>query len=395
MQKLSRLFLMLVAAAAAASVPCVQAADSSARELRDIMISTNAVPVHISGSPADIEALARQAFNAHGYYRVEAGTGGLEMKFTASGATQVNVQVIKNGSVVLNQTFNGTSQRNALLRAADAAVKVTSGLKGFFASKLAFVSNRTGKDEVYIGDLFMGGVRQITSDNTFAMTPRWSPDGTRIIYTSYMKSFPDIYLINLSTNNRTKFASFQGTNSGARFSPDGSRVVMVLSGEGVPEIYVCPASGRPVSRLTRSDAVKSSPCYSPDGSRIVYACEPGPQLYIMGASGGSGQRVGGSMGSYCAEPDWSVGDPNKIAFTFRESSGRFQIAVADLKTGQSRKVSKAPYDGVEPCWLADGRHLIYTARAAGSRGLFILDTESGRTIRLANIQAEKGSVCAP
>jgi TolB protein len=395
MQKFPHLLFSLLLIVAAAFAPCLRAADGSVRQLGDIIINTNATPVHISGPSPELEALARTAFASHGYFRVEAGTGGLEIRFTQAGAQQVSVQVIKNGSVTLNQTLAGSSPRNALLRAADAAVKSITGLNGFFASRLAFVSNRTGKDEIYVGDLFMGEVRQLTSDNAFALTPRWSPDGTRILYTSYMRSFPDIYMINLATNNRTKFASFQGTNSGARFSPDGSRVVMVLSGEGIPEIYSCPASGRPVSRLTRSDAVKSSPCYSPDGSRIVYAAEPGPQLYIMSAAGGSGSRVGGVLGTYCSEPDWSRAAPNKIAYSFRDGSGRFQIAVADLGSGQSKKVSKAPYDGVEPCWLADGRHLIYTARAAGSRGLFILDTESGRTIRLGNIQAEKASVVGP
>ncbi|MBK9991393.1 MAG: PD40 domain-containing protein [Verrucomicrobia bacterium] len=389
MQKLLQLFLVLV-------LGTVANQSFAALDIGDVMVEgSNAIAIQVSGASGELDAMAHQAFAAHGAYRRVTSGGAFEIRFSSVGANQVNVQVIKGGSVILNQNANGTSTRNAFYRAADAAVKATSGLNGFFAAKLAFISNRTGKDEVYVGDLFMGEVKQITRDNAFALTPRWSPEGSRLIYTSYFKSgFPDIYLINLANNDRTKFASFQGTNSGARFSPNGLKVAMVLSGEGTPEIYSAPASGKPVSRLTRSDAVKSSPCFSPDSSRIVYASEPGPQLYIMSASGGGSQRVGGGLGSYCAEPDWSRADPSKIAFTFRDGS-RFQIAVLDLKTGQSKKVSKAVYDGVEPNWLADGRHLIYTARAAGSRALVILDTESGRTVRLGNISAEKASVWGP
>ena len=391
MQKLLQLFLVLVLGTAANL-----ALAETTRDIGDIIVEgTNAIAIHVSGTTAELDSLANTAFAAHGAFRRVTSGEAFDIRFSSVGANQVNVQVAKGGSVILNQNANGTSPRNAFYRAADAAVKAASGLNGFFASKLAFISNRTGKDEVYVGDLFMGEVKQITRDNAFAMTPRWAPEGSRLIYTSYFKSgFPDIYLINLANNDRTKFASFQGTNSGARFSPNGLKVAMVLSGEGTPEIYVAPASGKPVSRLTRSDAVKSSPCFSPDSSRIVYAAEPGPQLYIMSASGGGSQRVGSGLGSYCAEPDWSRGDPSKIAFTFREGSC-FQIAVLDLKTGQSKKVSKAVYDGVEPNWLADGRHLIYTARAAGSRALVILDTESGRTTRLGNISAEKASVWGP
>jgi len=391
MQKLLQLFLAFGAVLTANVMVAQRSLD-----IGEVTVEgSNTVPIHVSGNTGELDALANSAFNAHGYYRRVTSGGAFDIRFSAAGATQVNVQVSKGAAVILNQTLPGTSLRNAFFHAADAAVKASSGLNGFFASKLAFVSNRTGKDEIYVGDLFMGELKQYTQDNAFALTPRWSPDGSRLIYTSYFKTgFPDIYLINLATKDRTKFASFQGTNSGARFSPNGLKVAMVLSGEGTPEIYIAPSSGKPVSRLTRSEAVKSSPCFSPDGSRIVFASEPGPQLYVMSAGGGAPQRLPSSLSSYCAEPDWSRADPNKIAYTFRDG-GRFQVAVLNLKNGQSKKVSKAPLDAVEPSWLADGRHLIYTARAAGSRGLFILDTESGRTIRLGSIAAEKASVWGP
>jgi TolB protein len=199
------------------------------------------------------------------------------------------------------------------------------------------------------------------------------------LYTSFYRSgFPDIFLIDLNTYQRTTFVSFKGTNSGAQFSPSGGQVAMILSGEGTPEIYISNAQGRQVSRKTRSDAVKSSPCFSPDGSRLVFAMEPGPQLYVMSASGGAMTRVTSGVSGYCAEPDWSRADPNKIAFTAKQGS-RFQIAVLDLSKRSSEIVGKATFDGVEPSWLADGRHLVYTARDRSTNVLCILDTETGKS----------------
>jgi TolB protein len=352
----------------------------------DLVYDLKTISVSVSGSTPELNNLANLAFNAHGRYRRVATGGSFDIKFTQAGANQVQVTVSKGGAVVLNQVAQGTSTRNALFRAADMAVTATSGLKGFFASRLAFISEYSGKSEVFTGDLFFGEVRQITKDNAQAMRPRWSPDGGKILYTSFYKSgFPDIFLLDLNSLQRTTFVSFKGTNSGARFSPNGSQVAMVLSGEGNPEIYVSNGQGRGVARRTRTPSVEASPAWSPDGSRLIFTSDAagGPQLYIMPAGGGTGQRVATNISGYCAEPDWSAGDPNKIAFTTRTGRG-YQVAVYDLATRATAKVvSKAPVDATEPSWMADGRHIVYTERAANSRSIWILDTETGKRTRLS------------
>ncbi|HTU02433.1 MAG TPA: hypothetical protein VMG58_11475, partial [Candidatus Sulfotelmatobacter sp.] len=151
-----------------------------------------------------------------------------------------------------------------------------------------------------------------------------------------------------------------------------------LSGEGEPEVYVCNAYGRGVSRKTYSDTVKASPCWSPDGSRLIFAMSPGPQLYVMPAAGGAPQRVTYDLGRYCAEPDWSRANPDKVAFTMWVGSN-YQIGVLSLATRRGEQVSRAPFDGVEPSWLPDGRHLVYTARSASTSRVCILDTETGKS----------------
>lgn len=263
------------------------------------------------------------------------------------------------------------------------AVNRTSGLRGWFAGKLAFVGERTGKTEIYTSDVFFGELVKWTSDGKQVIGPRWSPDGTRIIYTSYRTSFPDIYQIEFASRRISLLASFKGTNSGGRLSPDGSRLAMVLSGEGNPEIYVGNAQARQLRRLTRSESVEASPAWSPDGSRLIFASgNPTPQLYIMSANGGPMTRVSTNISRYCAEPDWSTAEPNKIVFTAAVGRG-YQSAIHDLASGASKIVTTAPTDAVEPVWLADGRHILCTFRAANTRALYIVDTETGKATRLS------------
>lgn len=376
MQKLSRLFLLLVLVAA----PAFAQGSRKIGEVR-VDVDANTIPVRITASSSELQTLADTAFNAHGRYKRVASGHAYELKFTAVGATQVRVDIIRGGGApVASETASGANARQALLRAADIAVQKTSGLnlRGFFTARLAFVVQRGNKGEIYASDLFLGETKQLTRDNALVLTPRWAPDGSRIIYTSYFrKGAPDIYLLDPATGRRDEFASFKGTNSGARFSPNGQQVAMTLSGQGNAEIWTSNAQGRNLVRRTRSDAVKASPCWSPDGSRIVFAMEPGPQLYVMSASGGAPQRLNVGF-SYAAEPDWSRANPNKIACTVRVG-GRYQIAVYDLATGSGKVVSKANFDGIEPAWLADGRHLVYTARDRSTSVLCILDTETGKS----------------
>jgi TolB protein len=356
------------------------------RKLGEVVVAVdkNTIPVRVSANSPELNRLAVLAFSAHGRYHVVASDYAYDIRFSQIGGSQVKVDIAKgrNPAPVFSETVSGTSARNALLRAADLAVEKTNGLglRGFFTARLAFVGEGTGKKEIYVSDLFLGEVKKVTNDRALVLSPRWSPDGSRIVYTSYFRSgFPDIFEINLATYQRTTFASFRGTNSGARFSPNGQQVAMVLTGSGSPEIWVASAHGGTPMRRTRMDSVKSSPCWSPDGSQLVFAMEPGPQLYVMSASGGGLRRLVSGY-SYTAEPDWSRANPTKIACTVR--AGNYQIALLDLSGGGAKVVSQAPFDGIEPSWLADGRHLVYTARDRNSSVLCILDTETGKSTPL-------------
>jgi len=358
------------------------------------------LPVRVSANTPELNTLALQAFGVHGRYRVVANGYAYDIRFSEVAPTQVRVDIARGlGQPVASETVTGTSARNALLRAADVAVEKTNGLglRGFFASSLAWVGKLTGHDEIYLGDLFCGNVKQITHDRSITFTPRWSPDGSKILYTGYYHSgSPDIFEIDLANAyTRTTFVSFRGSNSGARFSPDGRQVAMVLSGEGNPEIYVSNAQGHEVSRRTRFDSTKSSPCWSPDGSRLVLTSgNPSPQLYVMSAGGGPMQRLTYNFSSECSEPDWSRARPNLIAFSAK-MGGNYQIAVYDFSTHESHVVSRASFDAMGASWLPDGRHLVFTASSASTSRLCILDTETGKSTPISPAslgQAERGSV---
>lgn len=348
--------------------------------------------VRITGAP-ELVGPARTAFQSHGGFRVVDSGSAFTINFTPAGANQVKVDVSTGSGPVFSQTASGASTRNALFRAADLAVeKILPGTRGFFAGKLTFVSEASGKREVCTSDLFLGDAFQVTTDRSDAMHPRWSADGARIIYTSFFRSgTPDVFVVDTRTRQRQSFASFKGTNSGGRFSPDGSTVAVVLSPKGNSDIYLASANGTGFRPLTRTPGVESSPVFSPEGSRLLFASDQSgpPQLYMMPVAGGTMTRVQTNISGYCAEPDWSSAKPNKIVFTARVGGG-FQVAVYDLSTREGKIVTRGPGDVIEASWLADGRHVICTVRSAGVRRLAILDTEwAGPSPKLTTLNAPR------
>lgn len=288
---------------------------------------------------------------------------------TAGGGSLQGTVVDSRGSTVLQKTYSGNPRR-AAHEFADDIVETITGQKGIATSKIAFVSARTGRKEIYVADYDGANVQQLTKDGTISVAPAISPDATKLAYTGYQSGYADIYLIDLASGSRNRIVKFPGTNSGAAFSPDGGRIALSVSRDGNPELYVVGANGSGARRLTRTRGVESSPTWSPNGSEIIYSSDErgGPQLFRIGAGGGAGKPIPTGY-SYSTEPSWSP-DGKKVAFTAR--TGGFSIAVKELDSGNTRIVAGG---GEDPSWGANSRHLVYSSGSS----IVLLDTVSGKT----------------
>jgi TolB protein len=353
--------------------------------------------IQVTGSPTSLVTQASRLFDLHGGLKRVTTRADFNLSFTAEGASGVKLAISSSGRALWSGSFQGATQRDALTKAADTAVSKTLGIPGFFQSKIAFISDRTGKAEVYISDILFQAVRQLSRDGNQCLSPNLAPDGRSLLYTSYHGTgFPDIYQVNLATGQRKVFAGFKGTNTGATFSPDGRMVAMVLSGSGNSEIYLSNSQGGQVRRLTRRSSLEADPAFSPDGRRIVFTSDQmgGPQIYTMDIQGRSITRVRTDVSRNCSEPTWNPQDAAQIAFT-AAVAGEFEVAVYNFKEQRSRIISSGAGDAVHPAWLNDGRHLIYTERTSRYSRLVVLDTITGNRARLSPTQLNDAREASP
>lgn len=277
---------------------------------------------------------------------------------------------------VLNKTYADTAAeaRRVAHKVADDIIMAVKGFRGFAAGRIVMVGTRTGNKELYICDADGSGLRQLTADRSISLAPNWSPDGSRIAYTSFRRGYPDIYMVDLRSNNRTCIANYSGINMAGGFSPNGQDLLMVLSRDGNPEVYAKNLGSGRLTRLTNTPrAGEASPSWSPDGSQVVYVSDlagPGsPQIYVMG-TGGNGRRLT-SRGRENVSPDWG---PNGWITYASRRSGLYAVCMINPQTLEDREVSPGDASYEDPCWVSDGRHILCTRQEGSTKRLYMLDT---------------------
>lgn len=284
--------------------------------------------------------------------------------------------------------FAGTpaSWRRMAHKVADAVYSRITGEGGYFDSRVVFVAESGPKNDrrkrLAVMDYDGANVSYLTDSASIVIAPRFSPDGSRILFTSYSSGFPRIYLMDVGTLQTRALDEQPGTMTFApRFAPDGRTVVFSLEQGGNSDIYTLDAASGARQRLTDAPSIETAPSFSPDGSRIVFESDRSgtQQLYIMSAGGGEPQRISFGPGRY-GTPVWSPrGD--LIAFT-KQNEGRFHIGV--MRTdGSEERLLTASFLDEGPTWAPNGRVIMFTRETAGEGGvpgLFSVDI-TGRNLR--------------
>lgn len=210
--------------------------------------------------------------------------------------------------------------------------------------------------------------RQITFSNESETSPRWSPDGK---YLSFTSSRPgkargnQVWLLDRSGGEAYQLTEIKGRLQGHEWSPDSKRLALVI-GDPDPEseptptpqpgatvtprvpkpividryrfkqdgqgyllssrhtyIYLFDLETKKLDRLTKSKWDESSPAWSPDGARIAFMSnhaddpdrDPSAQLYVVDAKPGSTEKQLTPPGIRAgrSRPEWSP-DGKTLAF---------------------------------------------------------------------------------
>ena len=298
----------------------------------------------------------------HGFVRADAAgnlTVGCYLYDMALGS-----ELARNGFVVQPRDW-----RRAAHRCADAIYSRLSGEAPFFDSRIAYIAETGPKDarvkRLAIMDSDGANHRFITNGQAIALTPRFSPDYSRIAYVSYLGNRVRVQVYDVASGQqRTVFESPNATFA-PRWSPDGRFLLFSMAVAGNTDIYRIPSDGGTPRRLTDGPGIDVGGSYSPDGTRIVFESDRSgaQQIYVMNADGSNQQRISFGGGRY-ATPEWS---PRGDLIAFTRIAGNFRIGIMSPSGGGERLLTDSWQDEA-PTWAPNGRVIQFFRTTQGRNG---------------------------
>lgn len=155
--------------------------------------------------------------------------------------------------------------------------------------RVAFVSKRTGNEEIWLADRATGHQSQLTAfGGPGTGSPRWSPDGKWIAFDSRAEGNPDIYIVSPNGGPPRRFTTDPGSETRPSWSRDGQWIYFSSPRNGQVDVYRTPVTGGPDQRITWSGATEG--IEGPGG--LVYFIRGSPAgFWSIPAMGGEERKV--------------------------------------------------------------------------------------------------------
>ena len=250
-----------------------------------------------------------------------------------------------------------------------------------YNGKIAFVSNRdngggTNPSDIYVMNADGSAQTRLTvgvSGGIDPAVPVWSPDGTKIAFSSFKSSSYDIYVMKADGSGQTNLTNTSVNEFSPEWSNDGSKLAYDRDGN----IWVMNANGSQQTLLLTNG---SSPSWSPDGTKILFTRNivgGFNDIFVMNADGTGVTNLTNNPGSYYS-PKWS---PDGARIIFEGSSGIYTM------NANGTGVSVLTNNGGNPEWSPDGSKVAFSRYQNGNPDVFVINVDGTNVVPLTNNSA--------
>jgi Tol biopolymer transport system component len=235
----------------------------------------------------------------------------------------------RNGRAAAGEIYTVNADGTGLTQLTTNSVKDYAPAWSPDGSEIAFASNRNDPDpgtcvDIFGGcniDIFVmpasgGSPVQVTFGSGTEEFPEFSPDGRTIAYISDASGDFAVYTVDLATLATTKLTADSLRAGPPDYSPDGTKIAFSSNfyfcktgtSDCKENLFVMDADGGAVTQLTHSFGNNSFPAWSPEGDKIAFTHSTGADFYpeqidVMNADGTGITRITNQQDDSLT-PDW-------------------------------------------------------------------------------------------
>ena len=258
---------------------------------------------------------------------------------------------------------------------------------------IVFSSGKDGNFDIWTLELGSGKLRQLTDGSYWNDSPRWSPDGLRIVYVSNATGTPELWMMDSYGDNKTRLTSSGALHYEPSWSPDGLKIVFAGNEQDKDDVdiyTVDPVPGAEPELLISCPGWDAGPCWSPDGRSIIFSSsrsghediweyvihsEEWKQLTTHGARDFSpALSPNGKKIAFVSERDERKPD--------HSSSSDSDVWIMNRDGSEMRRLTKNSGSDRFVAWSPNGNYVICCSSKVHQKAerLCVLDVKAGETV---------------
>jgi Tol biopolymer transport system component len=260
-------------------------------------------------------------------------------------------------------------------------------------TRIAFSSpadaNNTASGDIFVMDVLTKSVRNVSQNPASDTMPRWSPNGRYVSYTSTRDGNLDNFIANPDGSFSQKVSNSPDDDWTAAWSPDGRYVAY----HGVGTISVVNVRSGDSEQYLIHDRVVS-PTWSPDGQYISFQTpvRGGSIIQLINTATREIKELSADGFNAVFNPQWSP-DGKTIALECTDGSAAHRdICVVDVATHERRNLTNQPaLSNRDTRWSPDSQHILYSS----DQGLHVVDLAGGERLLADRGMSPRSPIWSP
>lgn len=288
--------------------------------------------------------------------------------------------LIKNQIIIEKKWY-----RYAAHNISDEIFEKLTGIRGAFRTRITYVIRKKNNTN-FIYKLMVSdydGNNQFTvriSSNPI-MSPSWSPDGKKIVYSIFKKNGKSSLIIQtLKTGEIFQISNFPNHNGSPSFSHDGKKIVFSLSQTGSLNLYLIKLTNKKIYQITDNDSNNTEANWMPDNKTILYTSDEGgkPQIYKLNIKNGISERITWNENN---NQESSISNDGKFIVMVTSNKKQQKISMQNLKTGEFQFLTNSFLDQ-KPTISPNGTMIIYSSLQNSKTVLKLISVNKKNNIQL-------------